>query len=169
MVNPLTCILPLKAGVNPLEVLGALAELNDKTQQALSAVGTVHFARFALLDASTPTLNPQLDGSGGPYKLAIITEYDGDFDRYIRDFAAYLPDVFGEILAVTEDWTEAPDLSTAHSVDVFVEYVRAHDLAQITPNQELSLFRAYSTPVADIPGAGGARRRRRGPVLGRRQ
>jgi hypothetical protein len=168
MVKPLTCVLPLRAGVKPLAVLATLAELNDQTREALTAVGTVHFARFVLLDASTAELSPRLDGSGGPYKLAIITEYDGEFEQYIRDFAAYLPEVFGEILAVTEDWTLAPDLSTAASIGAFVEYVRAHDLAQLSPNKELAMFAAYTTPVAEIVQRNGSRRRRRGPLLSRR-
>lgn len=150
MVNPLTCVLPLRPSVEPAVVLGVLARLNTRTQAALDAVGTVHFARFVLLDSSADNLSPRLDGTGGPYKLAIVTSYDGDFDKYIRAFAAYLPDVFGEILAVTADWPHDTDLSTGANVDAFVEYVRTHDLAQITPNRELSMYRAYETPVTEI-------------------
>jgi hypothetical protein len=150
MATPLSCILPLTSDTSPAAILGALSKLNTKTTEALTRVNTVHFARFLLLDGSTPDLRPVFDGSGGPYRLAILTEYDGTFDRYIRDFAAYLSDVFGTILAHTEGWSRPTTLACEEDIAAFVEFVRSHDLAQITPNKELSMFSAYPTTVAEI-------------------
>ena len=50
----------------------AIFEASDQLLAGLSNVGTVHFARFVVVDGN----------------LCMFSEYDGDFSAYIRDFIA---------------------------------------------------------------------------------
>ena len=43
--------------------------------------------------------------SKGPFKLAVITTYDGDFAAYIQDFANMLGPVFDALLGFSADGT----------------------------------------------------------------
>ena len=47
---------------------------NPRTQQAVNQIGTLHEARFVLLD--------------GGKRLMFASSFDGDWDKYIDDFAA---------------------------------------------------------------------------------
>ena len=71
-------------------------------EHALDVIGTVHFARFVLLANNT--------------QLAILTTYDGDFDRYIADFAQHIGGVFDQLFAHISD---APPLPVNKNVAVF--------------------------------------------------
>ena len=74
-VSELTVILPfVKGGAQRLRGLLQLLEGNFR---AADAVGTVHDMRFVFVDNDT--------------KLLFATAYDGDFDPYIADFAAKIP------------------------------------------------------------------------------
>ena len=58
-------------------------ELQQSLIDGLNNVGTVHFARFFFLDK-------QADKAGNVWynKMALITSYDGELRRYIKDAAA---------------------------------------------------------------------------------
>ena len=74
-VSELTVFLPfVKGGAKRLRGLLQLLEGNFR---AADAVGTVHDMRFVFVDNDT--------------KLLFATAYDGDFDPYIEDFAAKIP------------------------------------------------------------------------------
>jgi hypothetical protein len=74
-VSELCVFLPfVKGGANRLRGLLQLLEGNFR---AADAVGTVHDMRFVFVDNDT--------------KLLFATAYDGDFDAYIDDFAAKIP------------------------------------------------------------------------------
>ena len=74
-VSELTVFLPfVKGGAKRLRGLLQLLEGNFR---AADAVGTVHDMRFVFVDNDT--------------KLLFATAYDGDFDPYIDDFAAKIP------------------------------------------------------------------------------
>src|SRR5262245_59654174 len=74
-VSELTVILPfVKGGAQRLRGLLQLLEGNFR---AGDAVGTVHDMRFVFMDKDT--------------KLLFATAYAGDFDPYIADFAAKIP------------------------------------------------------------------------------
>src|SRR4029450_6391181 len=74
-VSELTVFLPfVKGGAKRLRGLLQLLEGNFR---AADAVGTVHDMRFVFVDNDT--------------KLLFATAYDGDFDLYIEDFAAKIP------------------------------------------------------------------------------
>ena len=81
-VSELTLIVPLvQGGAKRLRVL--LQSLENNFQLA-DAVGTVHDMRFVFLDNDT--------------KLLFATAYDGDWDTYIEDFAAKIPDALDMLL-----------------------------------------------------------------------
>ena len=65
-------IMPLKdsSAIGRAEAALAIAQNVDEIFAGLDNVGTVHFARFLLLDD----------------KICMISVYDGDFSNYIRDF-----------------------------------------------------------------------------------
>src|SRR5262245_40902352 len=99
MANPLSLLMPVVPGSDPSAIAATIAKYQTQIDKALTQVGTVHYARFLLLDTSVPNLQP---GTGkGPYVVAVITAYDGDFNAYIQDFAAQLGPFFDALLAFT--------------------------------------------------------------------
>src|ERR1051325_8302524 len=74
-VSELTVFLPFVTG--GAKRLRALLQLLQGNFRAADAVGTVHDMRFVFVDNDT--------------KLLFATAYDGDFDPYIADFAAKIP------------------------------------------------------------------------------
>lgn len=96
MASPLTLLMPVIPGTNPQTIAAALAGAQAEIDKALTSIGTVHYARFLLLDRSTPNLQP--GGSPEQLVLAVITEYDGSFDDYIGDFVSQIGDVFNALL-----------------------------------------------------------------------
>ncbi|MGH3943486.1 MAG: hypothetical protein ACRDRY_15530 [Pseudonocardiaceae bacterium] len=113
--NPLTAVMTAKSP----EDYAALRQLVEHLQNlppdqnpvtvALNKLGIVHFARFAFLD------NDQ---------VAVITTYDGDFDRYINEFIDQIGDVFNALLAYVKD---APPLPVQTFRQEFLDYIRAID------------------------------------------
>jgi len=79
-------IMPLKdsSPVGRAKAALAIAQNVDAIFAGLDNVGTVHTARFLLLDD----------------KLCMISTYDGDFSNYIRDFIATIGNVFDEIMTL---------------------------------------------------------------------
>ena len=115
----------------------------------LDNVGTIHFARFDIVDGN----------------LCMFSVYDGDFAAYIRDFVSSIGDVFDDIVREVKD---PPHLPVREHVDEFIEWVRAHDAFQMpespvdlltrdietiprdtivalhrNPNVQLGIYRAY--------------------------
>jgi len=82
---------------------------------ALNAIGTVHFARFVFIENRL---------------LAVITTYDGEFERYIDAFIDAIGKVFDQLLAHV---TDAPPLPVSEHRKEFLEFVRKNDLTAIPP------------------------------------
>ena len=74
-VSELCVFLPFVKG--GAERLRGFLQLLEGNFRAADAVGTVHDMRFVFVDNDT--------------KLLFATAYDGDFDQYIDDFAAKIP------------------------------------------------------------------------------
>src|SRR5262249_32616432 len=74
-VSELCVFLPFVEG--GAKRLRGLLQLLEGNFRAADAVGTVHDMRFVFVDHDT--------------KLLFATAYDGDFDAYIDDFAAKIP------------------------------------------------------------------------------
>jgi hypothetical protein len=159
MANPLTLILPLESGVDLQKLLTALATNSEAINTALTSVGTVHFARFIVFDASTENLQPSLsagsaDGAAGGngysnYRLAVITEYDGSFNAYIQDFVNSVGQIFDLLLSFTADGKQC--IPVAKNVAAFQAYIAKNDASQHAPNN--TLFSAYPQTVQQILAA----------------
>jgi hypothetical protein len=84
--HEMTLIMPLKPG-GAERLRKKLGPDKFPGGWALDRVGTVHDLRFAIIDNDT--------------RLLFASTYDGDWDAYINDFAAKIPDeidaVFGEV------------------------------------------------------------------------
>ena len=91
----------------------AIFEASDQLLAGLSNVGTVHFARFVVIDGN----------------LCMISEYDGDFSAYIRDFVATLGSTLDAVMACVKD---PPPTPVEQYPEEFVEWVRARDAFQLT-------------------------------------
>jgi hypothetical protein len=93
MQKTLTLVLTIKSPAD-YEALAALVPaVQGQMDNAFNTLNIVHFARVVFLDNNT--------------KVAIITEFDGDFDTYVQDFAQALGPVFD---ALFEHTVEAPPL-----------------------------------------------------------
>lgn len=150
MANPLTAMLPIDPTMNVNELVAALLENKEQIDEALTSVGTVHYARTLFLDRSNddlkPTFRPTLPGRKGPFVVGVITEFDGDFDTYIDDFTRSIGQLFDLILPYT---TDGKDLVPVQAdPQAFLEYVKKHDLSQIPPNN--ALYNAYPLTVQQI-------------------
>ena len=147
MANPLTLLMPVAPGVDPAAIGAALVTYNEQLHEALTSVGTVHYARFLLLDRSSPSLQP---GAGnGPFVLAVITEYDGDFAAYIQDFVAKVGPIFDALLSFTVGGKEVTPV--ADHISAFVDYVHKYDASQ-QPGAP-GLYQAYPQTVQQVLAA----------------
>jgi hypothetical protein len=145
MANPLTLLMPVIPGTDPAAIAAAIGNHQAEIDKALTEVGTVHYARFLLLDRSAPNLLP---GAGtGPFVLAVITEYDGDFTAYIQDFVAQLGDVFDALLAFTVGGAAVTPVKD--HIAAFTAYIQANDASQHPPNKG-GLYQAYPLTVQQI-------------------
>jgi hypothetical protein len=162
MASPLTLLMPVIPGTSPQTIAAALAASQADIDKALTSIGTVHYARFLLLDRSTPNLQP--GGSSEELVLAVITEYDGSFNDYIGDFVKQIGNVFNALLqfvvggaAVTPVQDHTP---------AFMAFITANDASQHFPNNGApapnvppppgsnGLYQAYPYSVQDILAAG---------------
>ena len=131
--SPLTLVMPVRPEARAalraeVEQLQALPRDRNPVITALDAIGTVHFARFVFIDDE---------------RLAVITTYDGDFERYIMDFVDFVGPVFDDLLQHVVD---APALPVEQHRSDFLAYVRKNDLTCVPP-----FYSAYPTrTVQDV-------------------
>lgn len=127
---PLTLVMNLKSTTDAHEVATLLAEIAAKPEgqnpinNALTKIGTVHFARFVFLS---------------DLQLAVITSYDGSFDTYIKAFTDDIGDIFDALLS---HMTDAPPLPVKDNLPQFLAYVLANDRSQINGVRQ-PLYSAY--------------------------
>jgi len=119
-VSELTLITPFKpGGANRLRgILKLLGGNFDKADE----VGTVHDMRFVFLDNDT--------------KLLFATAYDDEWDPYIDDFVAKIPDALDLLLCNSEGWPgmHGPgikDYLASHQVTAEAWYVANPDLTVV--------------------------------------
>jgi hypothetical protein len=131
--SPLTLVMTVKPEDREIlrtkvHDLQAMPPEKNPVTTALDEIGTVHFARFVFLDED---------------RLAVITAYDGSFERYIMAFVDFIGPVFDDLLLHMLD---APKLPVEQHRQEFLEYVRKHDLTSVPP-----FYSAYPTrTVQDI-------------------
>jgi hypothetical protein len=130
-------IMPLKdkSPVGRARAALAIAQNVDEIFAGLDNAGTVHFARFLLLDGN----------------ICMISVYDGDFSNYIRDFIQTIGSVFDDIMLLVEDGDALTP--TAHHIEDFIDWVHAHDLFQAPdfPTDIFGLQDAAKGLPADSP------------------
>ena len=133
VAQPLTLVMPVRPEASAalraeVEALQALPREHNPVTTALDTLKTVHCARFVFIDDE---------------RLAVITTYDGDFERYIMDFVDHIGPVFDMLLRHMAD---PPPLPVQQHPEDFLAYVRRHDLGCVGP-----FYSAYPTrPVIDI-------------------
>jgi hypothetical protein len=145
MANPLTLLLPLNPNTDPTQIATLISGHQAAINTALTSIGTVHFARFLLLDASVPNLQPS-GSSADTLVLGVITEYDGDFDAYISDFVSKIGFIFDALLPSVVGG--AGLVPVAQNLNAFTAFVKQNDASQNPA--EPQLYSAYPYTVQQI-------------------
>jgi len=115
-VSELTVIAPFARG--GAARLRALLELRNGNFDDTDRVGTVHDMRFVFLDNDT--------------KLLFATAYDGDWDVYIEDFVAKIPNEMDVLFSCWEGW---PGIHSPKVKDWIVKHqITAEGWYVATPN-----------------------------------
>jgi len=138
--------MPLAEDVDLSKLQAVLEEHQPQVDVALEAIGTVHYARFVLLDGSSPNLQPR--GGTGPFRLAVITSYDGDFDVYIQAFVDEVGRIFDALLQFSADGAGLVPVC-AH-VEEFTAYIAANDASRQPPNNAFEFYSAYPYSVPQV-------------------
>jgi len=152
MTNPLTLMMPVKPDTKLLSIIEVLAENQAPIDAALSSIGTVHFARFLLLDSSVANLQPDLkdiNATSDTLIIGVVTDYDGNFDAYISDFVAQLGDVFNALLAFVVGGDSVTPVQD--NLAAFQAFITTNDASQHKPND--TLYAAYPQTVQQIKAA----------------
>jgi hypothetical protein len=116
-VSELTVIAPFAPG--GAARLRALLQLRNGNFDDTDRVGTVHDMRFVFLDNDT--------------KLLFATAYDGDWDIYIEDFVAKIPNEMDVLFSCFEGWpgihnAKVKDFIANHQIPAEGWYVAHPDL-----------------------------------------
>ena len=114
LMRAMSLVMPLAdtTAVGRARAAAVVASGLDEIYSGLDNVGTVHFARFAIVDD----------------KLLMFSYYDGDFHTYIRDFIVTLGHAFDAIVGLIRD---PPPTPCKEHVDEFIDWVHRHDLYQL--------------------------------------
>lgn len=117
-VSELTIIVPLAPG-GARRLRAFLRLLNGNLKRGGDLVGTLHNMRFVFLDDDT--------------KLLFATTYDGEWDAYIDDFVAHIPDYLDLIDSAWDGWPGirspgAKDYLAKHQITAEGWYVAHPDL-----------------------------------------
>jgi hypothetical protein len=140
MASPLTLLLPVIPGTSPVDIVADLAKYGPELDSALRSTGTVHYARTLILDRS----GANLQGLKGPFVIAIVTEFDGSFDKYIGDFVSKVGNVFDALLKYVVGGKDV--IPVASHVAAFGKLIAANNASQLQP----ALFQAYTATVQEI-------------------
>jgi hypothetical protein len=148
MASPLTLLMPVIPGTSLATIAATRQQYQPQLDAALTSIGTVHYARTLFLDGSTANLQPS-GKTGDSYVIAIITEYDGDFNAYIQDFVSQVGTVFDALLQFV---VGGPALiPVANNVQAFEAFITLNDASQHDPNT--GLYQAYPFTVQQILAA----------------
>ncbi|AIY41741.1 hypothetical protein LT85_2583 [Collimonas arenae] len=148
MTSPLTLMMPVIPGTSLDTIATALAGNSQKIDDALNTIGTVHFARFLVLDRGQPNLQPT-GAASNTLLIGVVTEYDGNFNSYISDFVGQLGPVFDKLLSFVVGG--AALIPVASNVAAFQAYITVNDASQHVPNN--TLYAAYPQTVQQIRAA----------------
>lgn len=144
--------MPVLPGTTLNQLMTLLGSNSSEKINALTDIGTVHYARFLLLDSSQPNLIPDMATADQPSStliVGVITEYDGSFSAYIHDFVAQLGPAFDAMLAYVVGG--APLIPVQSHVAGFEAFIALNNASQHQPNT--SLYAAYPQTVQQILAA----------------
>ncbi|MBB6145850.1 hypothetical protein HNQ77_003820 [Silvibacterium bohemicum] len=123
--SPLNLMLTIAEGQNQA-ILAYVFSQSQTINAGLDAVGTVHFARF--LPEPGFASNPPTSQI-----LWVLTEYDGSFDQYIKDFVQQMGPIFDKLLSYV---VNPPPLPVETNLVAFGQWVNSN-------NQPSNLYSAY--------------------------
>jgi hypothetical protein len=108
-------IMPLKdkSPIGRANAAMAISQYKDEIYAGLDNVGTVHFARFVIVDDN----------------ICMFSVYDGDFTNYIRDFITTIGSVFNAVVELVEEGEAV--IPCEQNVEAFIEWVHARDMYQV--------------------------------------
>ena len=136
LMRAMSLVMPLAdtTAVGRAQAAAVIASGIDEIYSGLDNVGTVHFARFVIVDNN----------------LLMFSYYDGDFHTYIRDFIVTLGHAFDAIVNIVQD---PPTTPCKEHVDEFIDWVHRHDLYQLPDDvteiaDDLTDVRALSRVLA---------------------
>jgi hypothetical protein len=127
-------LMPLKdpSPIGRAKAVMALAQNVDEIFSGLDNVGTVHSARFLLVEDY----------------ICMLSVYDGDFSNYIRDFIATIGSVFDDLMELVEGGDKLRPCE--ENIEIFIDWVRAHDLFQ-APDFPIDLFGLQDAQKGQAP------------------
>jgi hypothetical protein len=130
-------VMPLKdkSPIGRAKAALAIAQNKDEIYAGLDNVGTVHFARFVIVDDN----------------ICMFSVYDGDFTNYIRDFIATIGSVFNAVVSLVEDGDDV--IPSEHNVEKFIDWVHARDLYQV-PDMATDILGDQAAANGDTAASG---------------
>ena len=130
-------VMPLKdkSAVGRAIAALAIAQNVDDIYAGLDNVGTVHFARFVIVDNN----------------ICMLSVYDGDFTNYIRDFIATIGSVFDAVVGLVEGGDDV--IPSERNIEKFIDWVHAHDMYQV-PDLATGILRDQEALVGDTAISG---------------
>lgn len=140
------------------ELLAYLAINAEPIRQALRSLRYVHFSRFL------PTPGWDLKVPPAVAALQVITEFDGDFDAYVLDFAMVIGEQFDHILGFMKG---RPFKPVKDDPAAFLKYIQEHNVGNSSSLKlPVKTNSAYADrTVIDIIGNGGLLARADEPPL----
>ena len=150
--HPLTLFLPVIADskITLTTLQENLAKFQDTLGPALASLGIVHYARVAVLNRNNPNLQAEPYKAGDPLVLAVITEYDNDFNAYIQAFVKDVGPFFNGLLQVVVGGAEL--IPVANHVAGFEALLKKNDASQ-SATEHQAFFGSYPQTVQDIYAA----------------
>ncbi|WP_454626556.1 hypothetical protein [Bradyrhizobium cenepequi] len=127
--------LKIKSPIGRAEAALAIAQNKDAIYAGLDNVGTVHFARFVIVDNN----------------ICMFSVYDGDFTNYIRDFIATIGSVFNAVVELVEGGDAV--IPCEHNVEAFIQWVHERDLYQV-PDTATDILRDQEALNGDKAASG---------------
>jgi hypothetical protein len=130
-------VMPLKdkSAVGRAVAALAIAQNKDEIYAGLDNVGTVHFARFVIVDNN----------------ICMLSVYDGDFTNYIRDFIATIGSVFDNVVELVAGGEDV--IPSEHNVEKFIDWVHDHDMYQV-PDDATGILRNQEAQRGDTADTG---------------
>jgi hypothetical protein len=128
--NQLNFIAPIAVPVaENYKALSGLIQQLDAFHKDFDAIGTVHFARFLFLEKIA-------DCPDDVYaQFALITSFDGEFDKYVEDFVNKVGPLFNELFKHLEGGQAVTPVQ--QNVRAFTDYLKKYD------RQSAHLYSAY--------------------------